>query len=26
VLEDLKTRLKAWEAEIDATEREIWVK
>ena len=26
VLEDLKGRLKAWEAEIDATEREIWVK
>jgi len=26
VLEDLKSRLKAWEAEIDATEREIWVR
>ncbi|MFM2142165.1 MAG: Arylsulfatase [Verrucomicrobiota bacterium] len=26
VLEELKSRLKAWEAEIDATEREIWVK
>ncbi|MFO0442393.1 MAG: sulfatase, partial [bacterium] len=26
ILEDLKSRLKAWEAEIDTTEREIWVK
>ncbi|MFM2166103.1 MAG: Arylsulfatase [Verrucomicrobiota bacterium] len=26
ILDDLKSRLKAWEAEIDATEREIWVK
>ncbi len=26
IIEDLQKRLKAWEAEIDATEREIWVK
>ncbi|WP_395750573.1 sulfatase [Prosthecobacter sp.] len=26
ILADLKAKLKAWEAEIDATEREIWVK
>ena len=26
IMDDLKSRLKAWEAEIDATEREIWVK
>ncbi|MBK8038069.1 MAG: sulfatase [Verrucomicrobiaceae bacterium] len=26
IVEDLQKRLKAWEAEIDATEREIWVK
>ena len=26
IMEDLKTKLRAWEAEIDATEREIWVK
>ncbi|MCF7789083.1 MAG: sulfatase [Prosthecobacter sp.] len=26
ILADLKAKLKAWEAEIDATEREIWVR
>lgn len=26
ILEDLKARLKAWETEIDASEREIWVR
>ncbi|MCB1275456.1 sulfatase [Prosthecobacter sp.] len=26
ILQDLKAKLKAWEAEIDATEREIWVR
>jgi arylsulfatase A-like enzyme len=26
ILSDLKAKLKAWESEIDATEREIWVK
>lgn len=26
ILTDLKSKLKTWEAEIDATEREIWVK
>ncbi|WP_395741773.1 sulfatase [Prosthecobacter sp.] len=26
ILADLKSKLKTWEAEIDATEREIWVK
>ncbi len=26
ILADLKAKLKAWEAEIDGTEREIWVK
>jgi arylsulfatase A len=26
ILDDLKSRLKAWEAEMDASEREIWVK
>jgi hypothetical protein len=26
ILEDLKARLKAWEAEMDASDREIWVR
>jgi arylsulfatase A-like enzyme len=26
VLEDLKARLKTWETEMDASEREIWVR
>lgn len=26
ILEDLKSKLKAWEAEMDASEREIWVR
>ncbi len=26
IMEDLKSKLKTWETEIDATEREIWVK
>lgn len=26
IMEDLKAKLKAWEAEMDASEREIWVK